>query len=269
MTGMEAEPLHEVLRNHVKTKLARDEVVVSMIVRLVRSVEIARIAKTCGYDSLYVDLEHNSFSLGSTSQICCAALEVGITPLVRVPASRPEYIGRALDGGALGVIAPHVSSAAEVEAVVRQARFPPAGERSAGGPLPHLGYRSFPAAAANAQLDAATMVVAMIESKPALDAVEAIAAVDGLDLLLIGTNDLCAACGITGQFDHPLVREAYARTLAACRRHGKHTGVGGLGSRPDLIEEFVSQGARYVSAGSDLTFLMTGAAAGAAFGGGR
>ena len=86
---MEAEPLDEILRNQVKAKLARDEVVVSMIVRLVRSVEIARIARTCGYDSLYVDLEHNSFSLDTTSQICCAALEVGLTPLVRVPASPP------------------------------------------------------------------------------------------------------------------------------------------------------------------------------------
>ena len=77
--------INEILRNRVKEKLSRGEVVASMTVRLVRGVEIARIAKTAGFDSLYVDMEHSSFSLESTGQICIAALETGITPLVRVP----------------------------------------------------------------------------------------------------------------------------------------------------------------------------------------
>src|SRR3974377_2057651 len=77
--------INELLRNHVKERLGRGEVVASMTVRLIRRVEIARIAKTAGFDSLYVDLEHSSFSLDTTSQICIAALEAGITPLVRVP----------------------------------------------------------------------------------------------------------------------------------------------------------------------------------------
>src|ERR1700692_4999825 len=96
--------ISDVLRNHVKEKLARGEVVASMTVRLVRGVEIARIAKTAGFDSLYVDMEHSSFSLETASQICIAALEVGVTPLVRVPGI--AAVSRVLDGGALGVIAP-------------------------------------------------------------------------------------------------------------------------------------------------------------------
>jgi 2-keto-3-deoxy-L-rhamnonate aldolase RhmA len=158
-----------------------------------------------------------------------------------------------------------VRSAADAAAVVRQAKYPPLGERSAGGPLPHWHYRSFPVAETNAAANAETLVVAMIETRAALDDVEAIAAVEGLDLLLVGTNDLCAECGIAGQFDHPLVAEAYARTLAACSRQGKHVGIGGLGSRPDLIAGLVGQGARFVSAGSDLTFLLAAATAGAEF----
>src|SRR5215467_7651829 len=97
-----------VLRNHVKEKLARGEVVASMTVRLVRGIEIARIAKTAGFDSLYVDMEHSSFSLETMSQICIAALEVGITPFVRVPGLAD--VQRILDGGALGIIAPHVQT---------------------------------------------------------------------------------------------------------------------------------------------------------------
>src|SRR4029077_19909083 len=99
----------DVLRNHVKEKLGRGEAVASMTVRLIRGIEIARIAKTAGFDSLYVDLEHSSFSLETTGQICMAALEAGITPLVRVPSV--AQVSRVLDAGALGVIAPHVQSA--------------------------------------------------------------------------------------------------------------------------------------------------------------
>src|SRR5471032_905359 len=100
--------LRDIVWNNVKEKLARDEVVASMTVRLVRHIEIARIAKTAGFDTLYVDVEHSSFSLDTTGQICMAALAVGIAPFVRVPSTRPEHVSRALDAGALGVIAPHI-----------------------------------------------------------------------------------------------------------------------------------------------------------------
>jgi 4-hydroxy-2-oxoheptanedioate aldolase len=246
--------INEVLRNRVKDKLARDEVVASMTVRLVRGVEIARIASTAGFDTLYVDMEHSSFSLETTGQICIAALEAGVTPLVRVPGL--AEVSRVLDAGALGVIAPHVQSADEARAYVRAAKFPPLGERSAAGPLPHLHYRAFPPAEADAALNAATTIIVQFESEQALAAADAIAAVEGVDLVMIGSNDLLADWGLAGQYEHPRLREAYAKTIAACRKHGKHVGVGGLASRPQLAAEFVKMGARYVSTGTDLGFLL-------------
>jgi 2-keto-3-deoxy-L-rhamnonate aldolase RhmA len=248
--------LNEILRNGVKDKLARDEVVSSMMVRLVRGVEIVRIAKSAGFDTFYIDMEHCSFSIETTGQICMAALEAGIPAFVRVPANTPEYISRVLDGGAMGVIAPHVRNAEQARAVVRAARFAPEGERSANSGLPHLQYRNFPATEANLALNKATMVIVMMEAVEALEKVEEIAAVQGVDMMLIGTNDLTAEWGIPGQYDDPRVAAAYERTIAACRRHGKHVGVGGLSSRPDLVEKFVRMGARFVSTGTDLGFLM-------------
>jgi 2-keto-3-deoxy-L-rhamnonate aldolase RhmA len=248
----------EILRNIVREKFARDEVVASMTVRLVRGIEIARIAATAGFDTLYVDVEHSSFSLDTTGQICMAALSAGITPLVRVASF--DTIGRVLDGGAMGVIAPHIHSAEDARAVVRAAKFPPLGERSAGGGLPVLQYRSFPAAEVNPALNEATLVAVMVETVEALDHVEEIAAVEGVDMLLIGSNDLTAEMGIAGEYDHPRLTEAFARTIAAARAHGAHVGVGGLSTRPDKVAEFVRMGARYVSTGTDLAFL-TGACA--------
>src|SRR6266705_1051385 len=221
----------EIVRNNVKEKLARGEVVSSITVRLVRSIEIARIAKTAGFDSLYVDVEHSSLSLETTSQICVAAL-------------------------AIGVIAPHIRSAAEAREVVAAAKYPPFGERSMGGALPHLHYRSFPAAEAIAALNEATMVVVQFETADAIDKAEEIAAVEGVDMVLMGTNDLLADMGLPGQYEHERVREAYARAIAACKKHGKHVGVGGLATRPKLAAEFVKMGARYVSTGTDLAFLL-------------
>jgi 4-hydroxy-2-oxoheptanedioate aldolase len=250
-------PIGDILRNNVKEKLARDEVVASMTVRLVRNVEIARIARTAGFDTLYVDLEHSSFSLDTCGQICMAALEAGIAPFVRVPANTPEYISRVLANGALGVIAPHIRSADEAKAVVRAAKFPPLGERSNAGGLPHLHFRAFPVAEAYAAHNDATMVVVQFESAAALAQAEEIVAVDGVDMVLIGLNDLLADWGIPGEYDHPRVHEAYAKTIAACRRRGKHCGVGGLATRPDLVAEFVKMGARYVSTGTDLAFLLS------------
>jgi 2-keto-3-deoxy-L-rhamnonate aldolase RhmA len=251
-----AVPIRDILRNNVKEKLARDEVVASMTVRLVRTIEIARIARTAGFDTLYVDVEHSSFSLETTAQICMAALEAGIAPFVRVPANTPDYISRVLDGGALGVIAPHIRSAQEAREVVKAAKYPPLGERSNAGTLPHLHFRTFPPAEANAALNEATMVIVQFESADTLQKTEEIVAVEGVDMVLVGLNDLLADWGIPGEYDHPRVRAAYADTIAACRKHGKHCGVGGLASRPDLAAEFVRMGARYVSTGTDLVFLL-------------
>jgi 4-hydroxy-2-oxoheptanedioate aldolase len=246
----------EILRNNVKDKLARDEVVASMTVRLVRQPEIAQIAKTAGFDTIYVDMEHCSASIETTSGICMAALAAGIAPFVRVPANTPEYITRVLEGGALGVIAPHIRSADEARAVVQAAKFLPLGARSVTGGLPHLQFRSFPAAEAFAALNDATTVMVQFESADTLAKAEEIVAVEGIDMVMIGTNDLLCDWGIPEQYEHPKVREAYATTIAACRKYGKHVGVGGLATRPKLVEEYVRMGARYVSTGTDLAFLM-------------
>src|SRR5258706_776042 len=246
----------DIARNSVKEKLARGEVVASMTVRLVSGVEIVRIAKSAGFDTLYIDLEHSSLSLQATSQISIMALEAGVPALVRVPANTPEYISRVLDGGALGVIAPGVRSAAEARAVVAAAKYPPLGERGLAPGLAHLQYRTFPATEALPAMNDAIMVIVQFQSAAALAAMEEIVAVPGVGMVMIGTNDLLADLGIPGQFDHPKVQDAYERTIAACRKRGKHVGVGGFGSRPDLIEKYVRLGGRYVSTRTDPPVLM-------------
>jgi 2-keto-3-deoxy-L-rhamnonate aldolase RhmA len=250
-----------ILRNPVKDKLARGEVVSSMTVRLSRSIEIARIAKTAGFDMLYIDLEHSPLTLDAAGQICMSCLDLGVTPAVRVPANTPDYVSRILDAGALGIIAPHVRSAAEAREVVRAAKLPPEGERSNTGAFPHLHYRAYPANETAKAINDATMVIVQFESADCLPRADEIVAVEGVDVVLVGLNDMLGDMGLAGQYDHPKVREIYQTVIAACRRHGKHCGVGGLASRPDLMAEYVRMGARYVSTGTDLAFLLSAATA--------
>jgi len=246
-----------VIRNSVKERLARGEVASSMTVRLTRSIEIARLAATAGFDSLYVDLEHSSLSLETTSQICIAALDVGIAAFVRVP--QLELAQRVLDGGALGIIVPDVRNAGQAREAVKAAKYPPLGERGYGSGLAQFGFRSPPANEHYRALNAATMVIVQFESAEAIERADEIFAVEGVDMALFGTNDLTADLGIPGDYDNRKVRDAYATAIAAAKRHGKHVGVGGLASRPKLTAEFVKMGARYVSTGTDLGFLLSAA----------
>ena len=148
------------LRNHAKEKLAKGEPVYSMTVRLVRTVDIASIAHTAGFDSIYIDMEHSSFPLEAAGQICMACNHLGVTPLVRVPGLDPSFIARVMDSGAMGIIVPGVESADEARAAVSAVKHAPLGERSLAGAAPQLHYRTFPPDQTVRELDQTSMVVA-------------------------------------------------------------------------------------------------------------
>ncbi|KAK2612596.1 hypothetical protein QQS21_001368 [Conoideocrella luteorostrata] len=248
------------IAHSLRRKLLRNEIAWTLSVKLVKSVEIAGIAKTAGYDGLLIDMEHSSFDLETTNQICVAGLYAGIAPIVRVPSKDPFFVSRILDGGALGVIVPHIRSVQDAKDVVAAAKFQPIGHRSSTNGLPHYQFRSIPATVSNPVTNAATLVIPMIETLEALKLVDEIAAVDGVDSLLIGTNDLTAEMGIPGDYENPRLTEAYERTIAACEKYGKWVGVGGLHARLDLVEKFCKMGARWVMAATDGPLLMGAAA---------
>jgi 2-keto-3-deoxy-L-rhamnonate aldolase RhmA len=245
--------------NRMQEKLARGEVALCMATRLARTAEIAMIAESCGFDAFYVDMEHCTISLDDAAQICVAALPVGIAPLVRIAGHQFEDATRLLDMGALGIICPNVSTRSEAESFVRACRFPPLGERSVGGVGPLQGYHATPLGEVNKQSNAATVLIAMLETPEGIANADAIAAMPGIDVLLIGSNDLCTAMGIPGELKSPKLRAAYESTAKACKAHGKKLGVGGIRGDVEHVAELVKLGARFVIAGSDMQYLMKSA----------
>ncbi|MEO3475417.1 aldolase/citrate lyase family protein [Roseomonas sp. CAU 1739] len=247
--------------NATKRRLAEGRVVTGMMVRLTRTADIAVIAASCGFDALNVDLEHSQLTLGETAQICVSALSSGITPLVRVPSQDPAFMGRVLDGGAQGLIVPHVQSAQEAQVIAAATRFPPAGHRSMGGTGPLLRYQTVPTPIAAPAVDAETLITVMLETSQAVGNAATIAAVPGVDMVMIGTNDLCADMGLHGQLGHQRVLDAYAEVARACKANGKHLAIGGIKADMTLLGKLVALGARYISANTDMALLIGAARA--------
>ncbi|KAJ4354126.1 uncharacterized protein N0V89_005859 [Didymosphaeria variabile] len=247
------------LYNSLREKLLKDEVAYTLSVKLVRSVELPMMAKTAGFDGILIDMEHSSLDLDTTGQLCIAALYAGIAPIVRVPSKDQFFISRVLDGGALGVIVPHIRTVQDAKDVVAAAKFQPQGHRSSTNGLPHFQFRSIAAKKSNPVVNANTLVIPMVETLEAVEIVEELAALEGVDSLLIGTNDMTAEMGIPGDYENPRLTEVYRKTIDACNKHGKWVGCGGLHARLDLIEKFCEMGVRWVMAATDGPLLLGGA----------
>jgi 2-keto-3-deoxy-L-rhamnonate aldolase RhmA len=229
-----------------------------MGVRGLRTVEVARVMKTAGYDFLFIDLEHGPTSVESAYTISVAALDAGIAPLIRVPHGELALGTRCLDGGGLGVVIPHVDTVEEARAMVDAFKFGPIGHRSIGGGYPHFGFASVGARDVVSALNDATLVVAMLETPRAIENAEQIAAVPGIDVLLLGTNDLCLELGIPGQLEHERVVNAIDTVVRVCQKHGKWPGLGGVYGK-DLAKRYIGRGMRFVLAGNDLGMLLAAA----------
>ena len=229
-----------------------------------RSAAAGMLAAAAGHDWLFIDMEHGAFSQDDVAQICVAALPTGITPIVRICAGALDQGTRALDNGAAGVIVPHVDTADQARRIASAFRYPPLGSRSWGGPPALYGYKAPGNAEAQAAINPEILVVAMIESPEGLANAEGIAEVDGIDGLLIGTSDLTAEMGISGQILHPRVEEAYRSVGAACRKAGKFLGMGGV-YELDAMKRYADLGAHFILTGSDHAYILAGASLRSAF----
>jgi 2-keto-3-deoxy-L-rhamnonate aldolase RhmA len=250
--------------NTAKQKLQAGELSIGFGLRNLRTMDAAKIARASGFDWLFIDMEHGSYDLDLACQISVAALDSGITPIVRVPGHQHFHAARVLDGGAMGVVVPHVDTVEQAQAAVSHCKFPPIGHRSMTGTLPQTGFNPMPAGEMAKAVNDNTLVIVMIETPEAVENADAIAAADGVDVLLIGTNDLSAEMGLHGQFGHERVTAAYEAVIAACRKHGKFPGMGGVYDE-ELSTRYIGMGAQFLLGGSDTSFMMAAAKARSAF----
>lgn len=239
----------------LKALFRAGQVALGMNVRLARSGDIARIAKSTGHDFIFIDAQHSIFDRETIAHIAQVALAVGVAPLVRVRGCDDPDVQVLLDNGVSGIVFPDVSTPEEARRAVARARFPPLGRRSLGGGYPQFDYRALPAAEAVAALEENTLVVCMIETREGLDNVEEICAVEGVDVIHVGSNDLLSALGRPGAFGGPEHLAAVERVIAAALRRGKVPGVGGDRNLARQAQ-FIRQGARFITTNSEIAFIL-------------
>lgn len=249
--------------NHTKRKLLAGERAIGLGVSLLRGAAVPMLAKSAGYDWIFIDREHGSLTEDDAAQLCLAALPHGITPIVRVCEGSIDEATRALDTGAQGIVIPHVDTAERARAIATALRFPPRGTRSWGGGTSVWNLRPPPMAEAMEQADNELLLAVMIETPEAVANASAIAAIPGIDALLVGSSDLSISMGIAGQFGHARIREAYAALADACARHGKALGLGGIYDDV-LAREYIRAGCRLILAGNDQGLMLAAATARAA-----
>ena len=246
------------MKNIAKEKILKNELCLGVGLRQTRTADIGKIMSTCGYDWLFIDMEHNSMDIDIASQISVAAQDAGITPIVRVPDFAHHHATRVLDCGAMGIVFPHVDDATTAQRLVSNCLYPPKGHRSMTGVLPQLDFKQKSIAEVAKLINDSMLIVIMLESPEAISNVDSIAAVEGVDVILIGTNDLCMEMGIPGDYNNPKVKEAYRKVIESCMRHGKTPGMGGVYNEK-LMSEYIGMGMKFILSGSDLSFMMQSA----------
>ncbi len=219
------------------------------------SAEIAAHAARLGFDFLWIDMEHAPITLETLRNMVLATRGLAALPFARVPVNELWTAKRVLDAGVSGVIFPFTNTPELARQAVAACRYPPAGRRGSGDslarscwPEPERYYDS---------ADENVTVILVVEEACALERIDEIAATPGADVIFIGTSDLSFSLGLRGEQEHPKVRQAVEKIVAAGQRHNKF--LGRPAAAPEQIEEYLRQGFLLFQAPTELGFLAAGA----------
>lgn len=239
----------------VKRKLARQEPVIGVALHFIDP-SVFEMTSTLGFDYIWMDLEHHATSVETANNLMRAS-RVGTSDIMARPA-KGEFmrLGRILEAGAHGILYPRCDNADEAREVVRWSKFAPLGTRGFDGGNPDMPYCSMDTADYVRTANEQTWIVIQIEDPKALEHADEIAAVEGVDVLMLGPADFSILGGFPGQFGHPKVDEALKIIAKAADRHGKAWGT--TAGTPERMQELIDRGARWTTCGCDLIWVKQG-----------
>lgn len=214
---------------------------------------MAQIMATAGAEYVIYDMEHSGASIETLKWQASACRGLGVTPLARPPVSDYHFIARLLDVGMKGVMVPMVESADQARSIVEACRYPPAGRRGAAFGFAHDDYLPGASSAKVARANAEILVIAQVETERGLDAVEDIAAVEGVDVIWIGQFDLTNFLGVPGDFESQIYLDAVARISKAARDAGKALGI--MAPSAEWAQSYAAEGFNMIAAGTDQSLL--------------
>ncbi|MGE4283001.1 MAG: HpcH/HpaI aldolase/citrate lyase family protein [Clostridia bacterium] len=228
----------------LKEKLMSGKKIYGTMLRVVRNPAVCYIAKNSGLDFVMYDCEHSNYNMETLHDLFLTGNALGLESFLRVPNLSKDYISRALDQGARGVMNPMTETAEMANKLVKYSKYQPIGGRGFSGGIAHVDYdMTRKHSEVMEQANNTVITIAQIETKLSVDNAEAIAATPGIDALLIGPNDLSISLGVPGDFFNKIELDAIAHVAAACKKNNK---AFGLHAGPNLLEKFID----------DLTLVM-------------
>jgi len=218
---------------------------------------IGQVLAQAGAEFALFDMEHTGLGLETLKSMVAACRGLALAPMVRVPRGEYHFLARALDVGAEGVMVPMVESAEQARTIAEATHYPPRGRRGAAFGFAHDHYTmTGDVGTTMRNADSRNLIIAQIETERGLEAVDSIAAVEGIDVLWLGHFDLTNFLGIPGQFDHPKYLAAVERIVAAGRKHGKALGF--MASHENSARRYRQLGFNVLAAGTDQAILING-----------
>lgn len=244
--------------NRVRAAIKRGESVIGTMVQEMRSPAIALLLANAGFDFMFIDMEHGAYDLETAADIIKTARLADIVPLVRVPGDLYHLIARVLDAGAMGVMVPRVETREAVERAVMAMRYPPLGKRGCSTSRGNSDYKGGPLWEFTRHANDNILAVMQIERKAAIDHIDDLLSVPGVDVALIGPADLTLSLGAPDP-GAPVVQDAILTVIDAGKRHGVATGIH-LGDA-EQVKAWQARGMSMLTCSSELSFISSGARA--------
>jgi 4-hydroxy-2-oxoheptanedioate aldolase len=242
-------------RSAIRAKLAQDEPVLLTQLHLTDP-SLFELTSLMGFDGIWIDLEHHTYSLQTAATMMRAARVGGADILARAAKGEFMRFSRLLEAGAQGIMYPRCDNAAEAAEVVRWTKFAPLGKRGFDGGNPDMPYCTMPMAEYVKAANEETFIVIQLEEPHAVDNARAIAEVEGVDVIFFGPGDFSVLTGIPGQFDHPIVLKTVEKVAEAARKAGKHWGT--PGGSVEHTRRLLNMGARLICYGADILMIRDG-----------
>ena len=248
------------IKNRVREKLNNGETVLGTMIQELRSPAVPILFANAGFDFVFIDMEHGAHNMETVADMIKTARFAGITPFVRVPDLQYHLIARALDAGAQGFMVPRIETREQAEKAVAYSKYPPMGERGCSINKGHNDYKGDDLISFIKNANEENFVILQIERKAAMDDLDNILSVEGVDGAVLGPNDMAVSYGVPNDLNSPLMNDIFTKVLETGKKYGVYTGMH-IGNLQKLVE-WKNKGMQLITYNTDIGFLNAGAALG-------
>lgn len=248
------------IKNYLKEKLNRGEPVLGTMIQELRSPAVPMIFANAGFDFIFIDMEHGAHTMETVADLIKVTRLAGITPLVRVPDLQYHFIARCLDAGAQGFMVPRIETREQAEKAVAYSKYPPLGERGCSINKGHNNYKGDDLIKFINSANEENLVILQIERKAAMEDLDNILSVKGVDGAVLGPNDMAVSYGVPNDLDSQLMNDIFSKVLESGKRHGVYTGMHIANLKK--LAEWKDKGMQLITYNTDIGFLNAGAAQG-------